>query len=111
MFDVALDLPPGYKVSSDAPLIYLAEADKPGTFGPEVSPAGQPVAEPSKEFQVKLPLVKQAPSGSNLQVKLSVSAFVCLPNTLCTVKNFVWNVPITFSPGSPKQIRLTTATP
>ena len=109
-FDVALALPPGYKVSTDAPLIYLAEANRPNAFGPEVSPTGQPVAEPSKEFQLKLPLARQAPTGSSLQVKLSVSAFVCLPNTLCTVKNYVWNVPITFAPGSPRQIKLTTAT-
>ncbi len=107
--DVALALPPGYKVSIDAPMIYLAEADRPDVFGPEVSPSGQPVAEPSKEFQLRLPLAHQAPTGSNLRVKLSVSAFVCLPNTLCTVKNYVWNVPITFTPGSPKEIRLTTA--
>ena len=109
-FDVALALPPGYKVSTDAPLIYLAEADQPNAFGPEVSPAGQAVAEPAREFQVRLPLLKQAPTGSSLQVKLSVSAFICLPNTLCTVKNYVWNVPITFAPGSPRQIKLTTAT-
>jgi hypothetical protein len=49
-------------------------------------------------------------TGSSLEVKLSVSAFICLPNSLCTVKNYVWNVPITFTPGSPSPIRLTTAT-
>ena len=39
---------------------------------------------------------------------LSLSAFVCLPNSLCTVKNYVWNVPITFTPGGPATVKLTT---
>ena len=70
-------------------------------------PAGRvPV---SKEFTLNLPLAKQAPTGSKLNLKLSVSAFVCLPNSLCTVKNYVWNVPITFEVGRPGPIRLTTA--
>jgi thiol-disulfide isomerase/thioredoxin len=108
-FDVALALPPGYKLSTEAPLVYLAEADRPDVFGPEVSPTGQRVDHPAKQFLLRLPMVRQALTGSTLQVKVSLSAFVCLPNTLCTVKNFVWNVPITFAPGSPSQVRLTTA--
>ncbi len=107
--DVTLALPAGYKLSAEAPLVYLAEADQPGTFTAEVSPTGGRVEAPAREFALKLPLAKQAPTGSKLTVKLSVSAFVCLPNSLCTVKNFVWNIPITFEPGQPTRVKLTTA--
>ncbi len=109
-FDVALALPPGYKLSAEAPLVYLAEADRPDVFGPEVLPTGQKVDQPSKRFLLKLPLARQALTGSNLNVRLSLSAFVCLPNSLCTMKNYVWNVPITFAPGSSTEIQVTTAT-
>ena len=109
-FDVALTLPPGYKLSAEAPLVYLAEADRPDVFGPEVLPTGQKVDQPSKRFLLKLPLARQALTGSNLNVRVSLSAFVCLPNSLCTIKNYVWNVPITFAPGSPTEIQVTTAT-
>ena len=82
----------------------------PGSLATEVSPTGQKLAEPAREFAVKLPLARQARTGSTMTVKFSVSAFVCLPNSLCTVKNYVWNVPITFTPGGAAQGRLTTAT-
>ena len=107
--DVSLALPPGYKVSADAPMVYLVEGERPDVFAPEVSPTGQRLDTPAREFQLKLPLARQALTGSSLRIKLSLSAFVCLPNSLCTVKNYVWNVPITFAPGSPRQIKLTTA--
>ena len=108
--EVTLALPPGYKLSADAPLVYLAQGEKPDLFAPEVSTTGQRVDRPAKDFLIKLPLARQALTGSSLRIKLSVSAFVCLPNSLCTVKNYVWNVPITFTPGGPAQVRLTTAT-
>ncbi len=107
--DVAIALPPGYKLSTEAPLIYLAEADRAEVFGPEVSPTGQKVDQPGKRFLLRLPLARQARTGSNLNVRVSLSAFVCLPNSLCTVKNYVWNVPITFAAGSPTEIQVTTA--
>ncbi len=66
------------------------------------------MAQPAKDFPLKLPLAKQALTGSTMTIKLSLSAFVCLPNSLCTVKNYVWNVPITFTPGGPSQVKLTT---
>jgi thiol-disulfide isomerase/thioredoxin len=106
--DVSLSLPPGYKVSAEAPMVYLAEGDRPDVFAAEVSPTGQRLESPAKSFTLRLPLASQALTGSTLQVKLSVSAFVCLPNTLCTVKNYVWNVPITFAAGAPAEVKLTT---
>ena len=104
--EVAIPLPPGFKLSAEAPINYLAEADPPGSFGTEVSPTGQRLAEPAREFAVKLPLARQARTGSTMTVKFSVSAFVCLPNSLCTVKNYVWNVPITFEPGNSSVVKL-----
>jgi thiol-disulfide isomerase/thioredoxin len=107
--EVAIPLPPGFKLSVEAPINYLAEADPPGSFATEVSPTGQKLAEPAREFAVKLPLARQARTGSTMTVKFSVSAFVCLPNSLCTVKNYVWNVPITFQPGNSSVVKLSAA--
>jgi thiol-disulfide isomerase/thioredoxin len=109
--DVMLALPPGYKLSAEAPMVTLAEAiDAPDTFTSDVPATGWRIEQPAKEFTVRLPLNRQAPTGSTLNLRFSVSAFVCLPNTLCTVKNYVWNVPITFNAGSPGEVKLTTAT-
>jgi hypothetical protein len=33
---------------------------------------------------------------------------VCLPNTLCTVKNYAWVVPVTFADGAPEQVAIGT---
>ena len=107
--DVALNLPPGYKLSTEAPMVYLVESPgNPDAFGPEVSPSGDRLEDPQANFQIKLPLAKQAPSGSTMPVRLSVSAFVCLPNTLCTTKNYVWNIPVKFTPGGASQVTLKT---
>ena len=110
-FEVTLSLPPGYKLSAEAPLVYLAETKEPGVFTDAVSTTGQELENPKARFLVRLPLARQAATGSKLDVKLSVSAFICLPNSLCTVRNFVWDVPITFDINSPATIPLTTATP
>jgi hypothetical protein len=109
--DLALNLPPGYHLSAEAPLVYLAEADRPGTFAPEVSPTGQKIDQPTNPIRLKLPLARQALTGSTLQLKVSLSAFICLPNSLCTIKNYVWNVPITFNAGNPSVVKLSTAKP
>ncbi len=106
-FDVTLALPPGYKLSAEAPLIYLVEANPADAITAE--PA-QSIEHPTPSFTVKVPLAKQPATGSELSVKLSVSAFVCLPNTLCTVKNFVWTVPVTFEAKASGSIKLSTTT-
>ncbi len=101
--DVTLALPPGYKLSAEAPLVYLVETNPADAITTE--PA-QSIEHPSPSFTVKVPLAKQPATGSELSVKLSVSAFVCLPNTLCTVKNYVWTVPITFDVTTAGPIKL-----
>ncbi len=107
--EVTLALPPGYKLSAEAPLVYLVETDPPTAVSGEAAATAQTIEHPEKTFTVKVSLAKQPPSGSELSVKLSVSAFVCLPNTLCTVKNFVWTVPITFDAVPAGPVKLTTA--
>ena len=106
--EVTLPLPPGYKLSASAPLIYQVETSPANAINAE--PA-QSIDNPSKTFLVKVPLAKQATSDSKLSVKLSVSAFVCLPSALCTVKNTIWTIPVTFNAKDPGPIKLSTATP
>ena len=106
--NVTLALSPGYKLSAEAPLVYLVETSPPGAIAAEAE-ATQSIEHPDKTFTIRVPLAKQPPTGSELGVKLSISAFVCLPNTLCTVKNFVWTIPVTFDAVPAGPIKLTTA--
>ncbi len=108
---IEFNLPTGYKLSTEAPVVYLAEANRPNVFASEVSTTGQNVENPSKVLKIRLPLARQALTGSSFELKFSLSAFVCLPNSLCTVKNYVWTVPVTFNPGRPAELKLSTAKP
>ncbi|WP_435017353.1 thioredoxin-like domain-containing protein [Tundrisphaera sp. TA3] len=107
--DVALSLPDGFKLSAEAPMLYLVES--PGqadVFGPEVSPSGNKIESPQAQFPIKVTLAKPAEAGATLPLRVSVSAFICLPNSLCTTKNYVWNVPVKFTPGAPDKVTLKT---
>jgi thiol-disulfide isomerase/thioredoxin len=98
--NVSLELPPGYKLSADAPLVYKVEA--PGSDGTLVGPGAQLAAEietPSNPFKLPLRFAKARGLGEKVDLKISLSAFVCLPNTLCTIKNYVVTVPVTFADG------------
>ena len=107
--EVTLNLPEGYKVSAEAPMIYLVEAPgQPGAFASEISPTGNHLDSPAAKFQIKLPLSQPAATGATLPIRVSVAAFVCLPNTLCTTRNYVWNVPLQFTPGAANEVSLKT---
>jgi thiol-disulfide isomerase/thioredoxin len=112
--DVTLAVPKGYKLNPEAPIRYLVEApDAPDALGAGVSPSGATIAPPKAEFQVPVPLAKASQSGDSLAVKLSVSAFICKEGSegFCTIKNFVWKVPVTFDRGGSDKVALTNSAP
>lgn len=102
---IPLALPKGYDLNAEAPMTYLVEApDAPGSLGPENPTAGGRIEPPSETVTIAVPLASEAKAGQSLNIRVSLKAMVCLPNTLCTVKNFVWNVPVTFADGAPASV-------
>lgn len=98
--NVKLSVPEGYKLSQEGSLIYLLSADgPPNPLSTEVSPYGETI-EPKSEFSVKVPFAQPMAEGKTVNLKLSVSAFLCLPNSLCTFKNYVLTVPVSFKAGA-----------
>jgi DNA-binding beta-propeller fold protein YncE len=99
----------GFKLNEGAPLIYLLETpDMTGILAPEVLPEGQKVKPPVPQFKVTVPLAKEAAAGDSITLRFSLQTFVCKEtSSLCQIRNFVWNVPITFSAtGSSEPIGL-----
>ena len=97
----------GYDLNSQAPMTFLVETPgKPGSLSSESPAQGGRIDPPSIPFTVKVPLAKDAQPGETLNVKVSLRAMVCLPNTLCTVKNFAWNIPVQFVASAPKQVSI-----
>ena len=53
-----------------------------------------------------VPLASEAKAGETLKLKISARAMVCMPNSLCTVKNYTWNVPVTFEADAPATVKI-----
>jgi thiol-disulfide isomerase/thioredoxin len=100
-FEVALNLPPGYKVTDQAPMPYLIEAPgEEAVLSRDVVATVRNVDPPAEKFSVDVPLAKSASKGEAVNLKLSVQAFGCNEgSSLCKVFNFVYNVPVTFEEG------------
>ncbi|MDX2037797.1 MAG: thioredoxin-like domain-containing protein [Isosphaeraceae bacterium] len=107
---VTLDLPEGYKLSAEAPLVYKVAAEGAGVdlTGPGVDSAAE-LEKIASPLVLPIALAKAPEAGAKVDLKVSLSAFVCLPNTLCTIKNYVVTVPVTFKAGAPAQVEITVA--
>ena len=106
---MTVPIPDGYKLSAEAPLVTLVETDPANLLAAEARQTTQSHSGEGKTFLIRVPLAEPLTAGAHLNAKVSLSAFVCLPNSLCTVKNFVWTVPINVYPGSTGPIKLTAA--
>jgi thiol-disulfide isomerase/thioredoxin len=104
--DVTLPLDDDDKLSDQAPMPYLVET--PGRDDALArDKAGRRVDRPARRFTVAVPLARDTKPGDTLQVKFSVSAFVCnTGSNLCRIKSFVWDVPVTFGADGKKEITL-----
>ena len=104
---IPLALPKGYELNHEAPMTYLLEApEAPGALGAANPSAGGRIEPPSETVSIPVPLAAEAKAGETLKLRVSLKAMVCLPNTLCTVRNFVWNVPVTFTAGAPERVNV-----
>jgi thiol-disulfide isomerase/thioredoxin len=107
--DVSLALPEGYKINPDAPMPYLVETPgRTDVLGPGAPPSGGRVGPPATSFRVEVPLAQPAKAGETLEVKLSVSAFLCR-ESLCEIHSYVWTVPVTFAEGGGEAVALSNA--
>ena len=106
---VTVPLAKGFKLNEEAPLVYLVETpEKTGILGPEVPREGRRLKPQVSQFKVTVPLAKAAVAGDSIALRFSLQVFVCKETSnLCQIKNFVWNVPITFTAtGSSEPISL-----
>jgi DNA-binding beta-propeller fold protein YncE len=105
---VTVPLEAGFKVNPDVPMPYLVETPgKSGLLSSELPPTGGKVDKPSPRFSVKVPLTRPAASGDQFDLRFSLSTFVCNDkSSLCTVRSFVWNVPVTIADGGSSELTL-----
>ncbi len=104
---LVIPLPKDYELNAEAPMTYLVEApDAPSALGPENPKQGGRIETPATTVNIPVPLAAAPKPGDTLKLRVSLRAMVCLPNTLCAVKSFVWNVPVTFAAGSPDRVTL-----
>jgi thiol-disulfide isomerase/thioredoxin len=111
ILEVTVSLPKGVHINAEAPMPYLVETpESNGLLGPSVSPTGDRVQPPSDHVSIAVPLADGAAAGTKFTLKLSLSAFECKEGSdgFCTIKNFVWNVPVTLAAGGTDRIALTT---
>jgi hypothetical protein len=110
---VSIPLPKGFKLNEETPMSYLVETPaKSGILAPDLPPEGRKIEPPATEFKITVPLAQTAAAGDALDLRLSLQTFVCSEkSSLCQIRSFIWNVPVTFgSGGSRDPIRLTADT-
>ncbi len=95
---VSIPLPKGYKFNEETPMDYLVETpDKTGILSPDLPPEGQRIKPQVSHLEIKVPLAKAAAAGDAIDLRLSLQTFVCSEaSSLCQIRSFVWNVPISF---------------
>ncbi len=104
---LVIPLPKDYELNAQAPMTYLVEApEAANALAPENPKHGGRIETPATTVNVPVPLAAATKPGETLKLRVSLKAMVCLPNTLCAVKNFVWNVPVTFATGAPDRVTL-----
>jgi hypothetical protein len=96
----------GYELNEEAQVTYLVETpEKPLSLSNENPTTGGKI-EPKQPITVNVPLAEASKGGDTMEVKVSVRAMVCLPNALCTVKSYVWNVPVKFKDGASNAVTI-----
>lgn len=105
--DVALPLEAGLKVNPDVPMPYLLETPQNEGLLDESATGGQKIEHPAPRFTIKVRLAKTTKPADSVPLKLSVAAFVCNQGSnFCTVKNFVWNIPLTVAVDAPSKVSI-----
>src|SRR5262249_18811962 len=102
--DVTLPIPSGYKLNKEGSMPYLVETAGIGSGFP---PTGKRLESPSDHFTVTVPPAKPAAAGDKFDLKLSVQAGVCSEGSnFCTIKSYVWTVPISVAEKGAEKIAI-----
>jgi hypothetical protein len=94
---VALELPPDFKINPVAPLRYLVESTSDaGPISREALGSLVTLDEPSAAFDIELPASSE--SGSE-KLKISLAYYYCQEGSegVCKAGSVVWNLPLTLS--------------
>jgi thiol-disulfide isomerase/thioredoxin len=109
--EVKVEVPEGYKLNPDVPLHYLIETPgQSSALSSTVAPDGGRIKPPTKSFQINVPLASEATAGQKLNLRFSLSIFVCSEkSSLCRIQSFIWEIPVEFTTdGSADAIKLET---
>ena len=95
--DVTVPIPSGFKLNAEGSMPYLVET--PGKTGLIKFPeSGMKLEKPERNIPVNVELTTPAKDKETLDLKLSVSTFICSEgSSLCTIKSYVWPVRVTFA--------------
>jgi thiol-disulfide isomerase/thioredoxin/DNA-binding beta-propeller fold protein YncE len=105
--EVTVPLEEGFKLSPDVPMPYLVETPEKSGLLADAAIGGQKLDPPATRFSVKVPLAKPLQPGETFALRLSVGSFVCSKtSSLCTVKNFVWNIPVAVTSDGASKIEV-----
>jgi hypothetical protein len=96
---VSIPLAKGFKLNEEAPIPYLIETPgKTGVLSAKLPEFGAKITPPVTHFKINVPLAESPQVGESIDLRLSLSAFVCNESSsLCQIRSFIWNIPITFS--------------
>jgi hypothetical protein len=99
---VTIPLPPGFKINPDGTMPYLLETPGKEEALDPVARRGVRLRPPTQTFTAMVPLARPSKPGEQLNVRLSVGAFICREGKegICTVKNHTWNIPVKFVAGA-----------
>jgi thiol-disulfide isomerase/thioredoxin len=102
--DVSVALPEGFKINPEAPMPYQVEAPK----GLAQSPRVDRVEPPSATFPIEVELAKESEPGDKLDLKLSISLFLCKEggDGYCEVRSLICELPVHFEDGAPDKVGL-----
>jgi thiol-disulfide isomerase/thioredoxin len=96
---VSLPLPKGFKLNEEVPLPYVIETPmKTGVLSADVPETGAKISPPATRFKIDVPLAEPAQVGQSIDLRLSLSAFVCNENSsLCQIRSYICNIPVKFT--------------
>jgi YVTN family beta-propeller protein len=105
---VTVPIPDGYNLNDAEGATMPVLVETPGQEG-VIDPAGLPETgvkhAPARQFSVNVPLTREFKAGDKLDLKVSVASFVCNEGSnFCTIKSYVWDVPVTFADGGTDKV-------
>lgn len=108
--EVALSVPTGYHLNAETAMPYLVESEPSDALSPSLA-TGARLDKPAERFTVSVPLAKSAAAGETLQLKFSLSTFVCKEGAdgFCRLQNYVWTISVTFTAGGADRISISNA--